>query len=107
MEETIQYRLKSAELVPVEMSQYRIGETSPTTIVYSLLISRVEDGRVFFTVPDKFETSLSLRGALKDDGWFFVHVEFLHSVGGELNDVQGQSNILLMQAPSVAELSYL
>lgn len=48
-----------------------------------------EDGRVHFTVPDLFETSLALRGAQKDDGWFFGHVEFLHKVGGDLTDVQG------------------
>lgn len=58
-----------------------------------LLRWSTEDGRVFFTIPDQFEVSLSLRGALKDDGWFFVHVEFLHSIGGDMKDVQGSHTL--------------
>lgn len=58
----------------------------------TLLTDMLEDnGRVHFTVPDLFETSLSLTGAGKEDGWFFVHVEFLHTVGGDLTGVQGAS----------------
>ncbi|KAI5116984.1 hypothetical protein M0805_001593 [Coniferiporia weirii] len=71
MEEQVRYRLRMNEIVPIEMSQYRI-----------------EDGRVHFTVPNLFEASISLRGAQKEDGWFFVHIEFLHTVGGDLIDVQ-------------------
>ncbi|KAH8119598.1 MED14-domain-containing protein [Phellopilus nigrolimitatus] len=71
MEDQIRYRLRMNEIIPIEMSQYRI-----------------EDGRVHFTVTNLFETSVSLRGAQRDDGWFFVHVEFLHTVGGDLIDVQ-------------------
>ncbi|KAL5506965.1 RGR1 [Sanghuangporus vaninii] len=71
MEERIRFRLRTNEIIPVEMSHYRI-----------------EDGRAHFTVQDLFETSLALRGARKDDGWFFGHVEFLHKVGGDLTDVQ-------------------
>lgn len=47
------------------------------------------DGRVYFTVPNLFETSLCLRGAAPDDGWFFVNVEFLIEVGGDLATLQG------------------
>ncbi|EJD03366.1 MED14-domain-containing protein [Fomitiporia mediterranea MF3/22] len=71
MEERIRFRLRLSEIIPIEMSQFRI-----------------EDGRAHFIVPNLFETSLSLRGAKKDDGWFFVHVEFLYTVGGDLTDVQ-------------------
>ncbi|RDB24861.1 Mediator of RNA polymerase II transcription subunit 14 [Hypsizygus marmoreus] len=71
MEDIIRYRLRVSELIPVEMSRFRIA-----------------DGRVSFTVPKMFETSLCLRGAERDDGWFFVHVEFLISVGGDLTGLQ-------------------
>lgn len=47
------------------------------------------DGRVFFTVPKLFECSLSLQGGKKNDGWFFVHVEFLFNVGGDHTGMQG------------------
>jgi len=39
-------------------------------------------GRALFTVPNLFETSTCLQGGNEDDGWFFVHVEFLFNVGG-------------------------
>ncbi|GLB37299.1 putative MED14-domain-containing protein [Lyophyllum shimeji] len=71
MEDVIRYRLAVSELIPVEMSQYRIA-----------------DGRVYFTVPKLFETSLCLRGAQKDEGWFFVDVEFLITIGGDLTGFQ-------------------
>ncbi|KAF7315273.1 Mediator of RNA polymerase II transcription subunit 14 [Mycena indigotica] len=72
MEEVLWYRLRLQEVIPIEMSNYRIA-----------------NGRVYFTIPRLFETSLCLRGALKDDGWFFVHVEFLITVGGDLTGLQG------------------
>ena len=50
------------------------------------------DGRIHFTVPGLFNASLCLRGADKDDGWFFVSVEFLISVGGDLTGLQGAPN---------------
>ncbi|KAJ7128933.1 mediator complex subunit MED14-domain-containing protein [Mycena crocata] len=71
MEDVIRYRLRLHEIIPVEMAQHRIA-----------------DGRVYFTVPNLFETSLCLRGGLKEDGWFFVHVEFLITVGGDLTGIQ-------------------
>ena len=61
MEDQIRFRLRMKEVIPNEMAQYRI-----------------EDGRAHFTVPNLFETSISLRGAQEEDGWFFSHVEFLH-----------------------------
>ncbi|KAH7889201.1 mediator complex subunit MED14-domain-containing protein [Phlebopus sp. FC_14] len=67
MEDTIRYRLRMTEIIPVEMSQHRIA-----------------GGRVHFTVPNLFETSICLRGAKMDDGWFFVSVKFLFTVGGDM-----------------------
>lgn len=49
----------------------------------------VADGRIHFTVPNLFSASLCLRGAGKDSGWFFVSVEFLINVGGDLTGLQG------------------
>ncbi|THH30411.1 hypothetical protein EUX98_g3773 [Antrodiella citrinella] len=66
MEGVIRYRLRMSEVIPLEMSRYKIA-----------------DGRVFFTAPDLFITSLCLKGAQKDDGWFFADVEFLFTVGGD------------------------
>ncbi|KAG6829450.1 hypothetical protein H0H92_004510 [Tricholoma furcatifolium] len=80
MEDAIRYRLRVSELIPVEMAQNRIEKSS--------LPQMLADGRVYFTVPKLFEASLCLRGAQKDDGWFFVHVEFLINVGGDLTGVQ-------------------
>ncbi|KAG8218037.1 mediator complex subunit MED14-domain-containing protein, partial [Butyriboletus roseoflavus] len=40
---------------------------------------------VHFTVPGLFETSVCMRGAEKNDGWFFVNVKFLISVGGDMS----------------------
>ncbi|KAJ7647579.1 mediator complex subunit MED14-domain-containing protein [Roridomyces roridus] len=71
MEDVIRYRLRLHEIIPVEMAQHRIA-----------------DGRVYFTVPDLFEASMCLRGGLPEDGWFFVHVEFFITVGGDLTGIQ-------------------
>ncbi|KAH0826875.1 mediator complex subunit MED14-domain-containing protein [Lanmaoa asiatica] len=68
MEEIMRYRLRMTEIIPVEMSQHRIA-----------------GGRVHFTVPGLFETTVCMRGAEKDDGWFFVNVKFLISVGGDMS----------------------
>ena len=46
-------------------------------------------GRVYFTAPNLFELSLCLRGARKNDGWFFVNVTFLFTVGGDQTGMQG------------------
>ncbi|KAI0273942.1 mediator complex subunit MED14-domain-containing protein [Russula aff. rugulosa BPL654] len=67
LETLTRFRLRMVEIVPVEMSKYRICTF---------------DGRAWFTVPDLFETSVCLRGGNQDDGWFFVHLEFLFTVGG-------------------------
>lgn len=71
MEGTILYRLRMREIIPVEMSRYRIW-----------------DGRVFFTVPKLFEVSLSLQGPAPTAGWFFVHVEFPITVKGDITASQ-------------------
>jgi mediator of RNA polymerase II transcription subunit 14 len=47
------------------------------------------DGRVTFVAPHLFKTTLSLRGALEDDGWIFLHVEFLFDIGGGVMSLQG------------------
>lgn len=57
------------------------------------------DGRVYFMVPHLFEMSLCLRGADFDDGWFFVHVEFLIEVGGDVATLQGMSIIHSLSIP--------
>lgn len=61
----------------------------------------IADGRSFFTAPHLFEASLCVRGAKKDDGWFFVDVEFLFTIGGDVTSMQGRlllgSNILLVK----------
>ncbi len=49
------------------------------------------DGRVRFFAPRLFEASLCLLGAIQDDGWFFVDVEFLFTVGGDSTGMQGMS----------------
>ncbi|KAH9894934.1 MED14-domain-containing protein [Cubamyces lactineus] len=71
IEDAMRYRLRTSEIIPWEMSQYRIA-----------------DGRVIFTAPKLFETSLCLLGAGKNDGWFFVNVEFLFKVGGDQTGMQ-------------------
>ena len=92
MEETIRYRLRMTEIFPVEMSQYHIGQFRDSSQSIALLnIHLLADGRVHFIVPNLFSTSLCLRGSSKDDGWFFVHVEFLIHISGDLTGFQGLS----------------
>ncbi|KAK1225258.1 mediator complex subunit [Marasmius sp. AFHP31] len=71
IQDAIRYRLRLREIIPIEMSRYRIA-----------------DGRVFFTAPNLFETSLCLSGAQQHDGWFFVDVEFLLNIGGDMTGTQ-------------------
>ncbi|KAH9170124.1 MED14-domain-containing protein [Lactarius sanguifluus] len=71
LETLTRFRLRMTEIVPIEMSNYRIL-----------------DGRAWFTVPNLFEASICLRGGNQDDGWFFVHVEFLFTVGGDRTGMQ-------------------
>ncbi|KAI0785537.1 MED14-domain-containing protein [Abortiporus biennis] len=71
MEHVMLYRLRMSEIIPLEMAKYR-----------------VDGGRVHFTAPKLFEASLCLRGAKKEDGWFFVDVEFLFTVGGDPTGMQ-------------------
>lgn len=42
-----------------------------------------------FSVPKLFESAICLRGAERNDGWFFVSVKFLITVGGDLTGMQG------------------
>ncbi|KAI0743387.1 MED14-domain-containing protein [Daedaleopsis nitida] len=71
IEDAMRYRLRMSEIIPWEMSHYRIA-----------------NGRVFFTASKLFELSLCLIGARKDDGWFFVNVTFLFNVGGDRTGMQ-------------------
>ncbi|KIP06411.1 hypothetical protein PHLGIDRAFT_460187 [Phlebiopsis gigantea 11061_1 CR5-6] len=71
IEDVMRYRLRMHELVPREMSRYHIT-----------------DGRVYFVAPNLFETSVCLKGAKSDDGWFFSDVEFLFQVGGDVTGMQ-------------------
>ena len=89
MEEAMRYRLRIFEFVPIEMAQHRIGKIYPADVSGPHLKLQTEGGRVYFTIPKLFETSICLRGAEKLDGWFFVHVEFLISIGGDLTSIQG------------------
>lgn len=72
LEHAIHYRLRMDEVVPVEMVSYT-----------------VHDGRVFFTAPKLFEASLFLGGSQREDGWYFVNVRFLFTIGGDLTGTQG------------------
>jgi mediator of RNA polymerase II transcription subunit 14 len=89
MEEVMRYRLRISEFVPIEMARHRIGMIYPVDVSGPHLKLQTEGGRVYFTIPKLFETSICLRGAEKPDGWFFVHVEFLISIGGDLTSLQG------------------
>ncbi|CDO75529.1 hypothetical protein BN946_scf184871.g10 [Trametes cinnabarina] len=73
IEDAMRYRLRTSEVIPWEMSQYQIA-----------------GGRVVFTAPKLFKAELCLRGAGKNDGWFFVNVEFLFKVGGDQTGMQGK-----------------
>ena len=72
LEHAIRHRLRMDEIIPVEMVSYT-----------------VHDGRVFFSAPKLFEASLFLGGSQRDDGWFFVNVRFLFTIGGDLTGIQG------------------
>lgn len=89
MEKTIQYRLRMTEIIPVEMTLHRIGMVYLQIRHQLCLNDCTGGGRVYFTVPKLFETSVCLAGAQPSDGWFFVHVEFLFGIGGDLTGLQG------------------
>lgn len=100
MEESFQYRFRMLEILPVEMSRYRIGFY--VSLVSSLAfhgwnvvvdIDVGADGGAFFTIPELFECSLTLQEDNQDDGWLFVHVEFLFNVGGDQSGMQGKRYI--------------
>ena len=55
------------------------------------------DGRVFFTAPNLFVTSLCLGGAQQHDGWFFVDVEFLLNIGGDMTGTQGAAEVVFTE----------
>ena len=78
------------------MSSYRICMSLSLKSWQPLLTPcETADGRAWFTVPNLFEASICLRGGNQDDGWFFVHVEFLFTVGGDRTGMQGpQRNVL-------------
>lgn len=86
-------RLRLSEMIPIEMSRYKIGALHRNFISNkgsNLYIIWAVEGRLYLTAPSLFETSICLRGAEKDDGWFFVHVEFLINVGGDITSTQGR-----------------
>lgn len=95
MEEIMRYRLRMTEIIPVEMSQHRIGTVTISLFsrrgLHLKLLCDPAGGRVHFTVLGLFETSVCMRGAEKDDGWFLVNVKFLISVGGDMSGADGTS----------------
>lgn len=95
VEDRIRYRLRMTEIIPIEMSKYTIGSINWLCRRYVCKLKPLlERGRVRFAAPRLFETSLCLRGAQKDDGWFFVDVEFLFNVGGDETGMQGTTIVL-------------
>lgn len=89
IEEAIRFRLRLSEIIPVEMSDYRIGEEKIIRFKFLNLFSISESGRVHFTVKNLFQTSLCLWGSTSADSWFMVDVEFLINIGGDLTGLQG------------------
>ncbi|KAG8699220.1 mediator complex subunit [Ceratobasidium sp. 395] len=64
----IRLRLRTREVVPLEMGAYRVA-----------------DGRVYFTVPGRFAASFTVLGGTAVDPWWCSDVEFLFEVKGEQN----------------------
>ena len=90
VEDAMRYRLRMIDVIPLEMSNYHIGKVLLSTLRALALILLIEDGRVFFIAPRLFRTSLCVCGARKDDGWFFLDVEFLFNIGGDATSLQGR-----------------
>lgn len=74
---TIRLRLRTKEIVPLEMSAYRVA-----------------DGRVYFTVPGRFAASFTVLGGTLVDPWWCADMEFLFEVKGEPNIVNQFPRIL-------------
>ncbi|QRV93932.1 mediator complex subunit Med14 [Ceratobasidium sp. AG-Ba] len=64
----IRLRLRTREIIPLEMSAYRVA-----------------DGRVYFTVPGRFAASFTVLGGTPVDPWWCADAEFLFDVKGEQN----------------------
>ncbi|KAG9078865.1 mediator complex subunit, partial [Ceratobasidium sp. UAMH 11750] len=62
----IRLRLRTREVVPLEMGAYRVA-----------------DGRVYFTVPGRFAASFTVLGGTAVDPWWCADVEFIFEVKGE------------------------
>ncbi|GJJ06661.1 hypothetical protein Clacol_000856 [Clathrus columnatus] len=62
----IRYRLKTSEIIPVEMNKYHVSQA-----------------QAHFHVPNLFRVSLSLRGSELQDAWFLTNIEFDFKVGGD------------------------
>ncbi|KZO90741.1 MED14-domain-containing protein [Calocera viscosa TUFC12733] len=60
MNSVLRLRLRTSEIVPIEMSSYRVA-----------------DGRVYFTVPSLFAAAFVTGGAERNQGWYLLDVEFL------------------------------
>ena len=72
MDDAIRYRLRMNEVIPPEMSSYRIGRRTEAVGGTSSRERHVAGGRVHFTVPKLFTASLCLLGAHHEDGWLEV-----------------------------------
>ncbi|KZT56231.1 MED14-domain-containing protein [Calocera cornea HHB12733] len=60
MNRSLRLRLRTAEIVPIEMARYRVA-----------------DGRVYFTVPELFAAAFVTGGAERSQLWYLLDVEFL------------------------------
>lgn len=49
----------------------------------SVLMFYVADGRVYFTVPNRFAASFTVLGGTIDDPWWCSDIEFLFETKGE------------------------
>lgn len=70
LNDSILYRLRFRDIVPVAMNDYR-----------------VEDGRVWFQVPGLFEVTLTLTGPEDTDYWYALDMRFLVAPDGDDEEI--------------------
>ncbi|KAF8305241.1 MED14-domain-containing protein [Clavulina sp. PMI_390] len=69
LNEVLRLRLRLWEIVPLEWSDYT-----------------VDDGRVVFTVDGLFTATFSLTGSEQNDTWYIIDLQFMHGIGGSLQE---------------------
>ncbi|KAI7862369.1 mediator complex subunit MED14-domain-containing protein [Spinellus fusiger] len=72
MNDLIRVRLLTTELIPSPMTECRIGKSAASKVTYM-----IENGRIYFSIENEFNVSLTLMGPSNDRRWWIVSLDVL------------------------------